>query len=134
MFVYIEFQMAAAIGVYWIFRNVISTVEKIIIAKIMPTPKFTEEDFKEAERQINMSERQKKREAKEQDGERKFVRSLHYIDDEDYMERHAEELKALEEGKKAKASEIGETTGEKAKNAPAPIKNDDKSSYKEKKD
>jgi len=134
MFVWITFQMAAAIGVYWIFRNVISTVEKIIIAKIMPTPKFTEEDFKEAERQANMSEKQKKREAKEQNGERKFVRSLHHIDDEEYLERHAEELKALEEGKKAKASEIGDTTGENSKNAPAPIKNDEKSSYKEKKD
>lgn len=134
MFVYIEFQMAAAIGVYWIFRNVISTVEKIIIAKIMPTPKFTEEDFREAERQANLSEKQKKREHREQSGDKKFVRSLHHIDDEDYLERHAEDLKALEEGKTVKSSEIGETTGAKGKNAPAPIKNDEKTSYKEKKD
>ena len=112
----------------------ISTVEKIIIAKIMPTPKFTEEDFREAERQANMSEKQKKRESKEQSGDRKFVRSLHHIDDEEYLERHAEELRALEDGKKVKASEVGETTGDKAKNAPAPIKNDDKSAYKNKKD
>ena len=134
MFVWIEFQMAAAIGVYWIFRNVISTAEKIIIAKIMPTPKFTEEDFREAERQANLSEKQKKREKKEQSGDRKFVRSLHHIDDEEYLERHAEDLKALEDGKTVKASEVGETTGADSKKAPAPIKNDDKTSYKEKKD
>ena len=134
MFVWIEFQMAAAIGVYWIFRNVISTVEKIIIAKIMPTPKFTEEDFKEAERQANLSEKQKKREKKEQSGDRKFVRSLHHIDDEEYLERHAEDLRALEEGRTVKASEVGETTGADSKKAPAPIKNDDKTSYKVKKD
>ena len=81
-----------------------------------------------------LNEKQKKREAKESNGDKKFVRSLHHIDDEEYLERHAEDLKALEDGKKVKASEVGETTGEKAKNAPAPIKNDEKSSYKEKKD
>ena len=48
--------------------------------------------------------------------------------------KKAEVIFGLEDGKKVKASEVGETTGDKAKNAPAPIKNDEKSSYKEKKD
>ena len=128
--VYFEFQLAAAIGVYWIFRNILQLVEKFIISKLYPVPKFTEEDFKEAERQAGLSERQKKRENKEY---KKFVRSLHHIDDEEYLERHAEDLKALEESKTEKSvskGEIGETSS--ASNAPAPIKNDERVSYKAK--
>ncbi|MBE6598122.1 MAG: YidC/Oxa1 family membrane protein insertase [Ruminococcaceae bacterium] len=90
--VYFEFQMPAVIGVYWVFRNILSTLQRILLAKLIPTPKYTEEDFKEAERQANMSNKQKKREMKE-NGEKKFVRSLHYIDDEEYLARHAEDLK-----------------------------------------
>lgn len=127
MSVYIEFQLAAAIGVYWIFRSVIQLVERIVVSKLFPIPQYSEEDYKEAERQAGLSERQKKKEAKEN---KQFVRSLHHIDDEEYIERHKEELAALEEekkGKKVSASEIGETSA--AKNAPAPIKNDDKTAY-----
>ncbi|MBQ8401892.1 MAG: membrane protein insertase YidC [Clostridia bacterium] len=105
--VYIEFQMAAAIGVYWIFRQIIFVVEKIIIAKLMPTPKFTEEDYKEAERQMGLSGKQKKREAKENGtGGKKKVRSLHHIDDEEYLARHAaEEESAGELTEKAHADD-----------------------------
>ena len=80
--VYIEFRFAAAIGVYWIFRTILQTVEKIVIAKIFPLPQYTEEDYREAERQAGMSNKQKKREEKERDPNRKPVRSLHHIDDE----------------------------------------------------
>ncbi len=96
--VYIEFQMAAAIGVYWVFRQIIFVAEKIILAKLMPVPKFTEEDYKEAERQLGLSNKQKKREAKEA-GSGKKVRSLHHIDDEEYLERQA-----AREAEEAKAS------------------------------
>ena len=91
--VYFEFKLSAAIGVYWIFRNILQLVERIVISKLFPIPKFTEEDYKEAERQAGLSERQKKKEAKEN---KKFVRSLHHIDDEEYIEKHKEELAELE--------------------------------------
>lgn len=129
--VYLEFQLSAAIGVYWIFRNLLQLAERVIISKIYPIPQFTEEDFKEAERQAGLSERKKKKEAKEN---KQFVRSLHHIDDEEYIERHKDELEALEEEKKGKSvpkSQIGETSA--AKNAPAPIKNDEHESYAAKK-
>ena len=125
--VYFEFRLSAAIGVYWIFRNILQLVEKIIIAKLFPIPRFTEEDYKEAERQAGMSERQKKKESKEN---KKFVRSLHHIDDEEYIERHKEELEALEKPKELKdvpESKVGDVS--KAKGAPAAIKNDEKDSY-----
>lgn len=129
--VYIEFKMAAAIGVYWIFRNIISTIEKIIIAKVMPVPKFTEEDYKEAERQAGLSEKQKKREAKLQNGNKPKVRSLHHIDDEEYLARHGllEEQKEEEKKEAADAPKEGSSDNKKA---PAPIKNDERSSYKNK--
>ena len=127
--VYIEFQMAAAIGVYWIFRTIISTLQRIVISKIYPLPKFTEEDYKEAERQANMSNKQKKREEK---GERKFVRSLHYIDNEEYLARHAADLAPEKPENIPEEGTVTKAEGN-DKSAPAPIKNDEKSSYKNKK-
>ena len=129
----IEFGLASAIGVYWIFRSILQTIQRIIISKLMPLPKFTEEDYKEAERQANMSNKQRKREASG-----KFVRSLHHIDDEEYIERHKEDLAALEEAEKPVAKKEVKNTPDKnegktdAKDAPAPIKNDEKGSYKKK--
>ncbi len=132
MSVAIEFGLASAIGVYWIFRNIITVIQKIIIAKLMPLPKFTEEDYKEAERQANLSNKQRKRESSG-----KFVRSLHHIDDEEYLERHKEDLAALEEASKPAAKkEVKNTPDAEGKtssaDAPAPIKNDEKGSYKKK--
>jgi hypothetical protein len=117
--------MPAVIGVYWVFRNILSTLQRMLLSKMIPVPRFTEEDYKEAERQANLSNKQRKREAK--DGEKKFVRSLHHIDDEDYIARHADDLKAL--NGEADSSAAGETN---AKMAPAPIKNDENTRYKSK--
>ena len=126
--VYIEFQMAAAIGVYWIFRNIIQTIQRIIISKVMPIPRFTEEDYKEAERQANMSGKQKKREARERDPNRKPVRSLHHIDDEEWLAKHRVE----EEEETAVEGDTTEAHLDDGKGNPAPIKNDDKTAYRQK--
>ena len=117
--VYIEFQMAAAIGVYWIFRQIIFVLEKIIISKLMPIPKFTEEDYKEAERQMGLSNKQKKREAKANGTSGKPVRSLHHIDDEEYLARHPEQ-------RSENAGELTEkATADDSPIAKAPLKQDD---------
>ncbi len=120
MSVFFEFQMAAAIGVYWIFRNIISTAERIIIAKVMPLPKFTEEDYRAAEKQVGSKP------SKSEKKNKTPVRSLHYIDDEDYIARHAHDN---DEAEAEEAPVQTKLNGE----APAPIKNDEKSSYKNKK-
>jgi YidC/Oxa1 family membrane protein insertase len=131
--VYIEFSMSAAIGVYWVFRSVISTIERIIISKVMPLPRYTEEEIKEIERQIGLSNKQKKKEEKK-------ARSLHYIDaDEEidpsllYSEDDDKETKKSEDVTFDEENTVlnGEVIDN--KNAPAPIKNDEKSSYKNKK-
>ena len=76
----------AVVGVYWAFRSWIGLLKSFIMSHIMPLPKFTEEDYKAAERE--MAGRVKKKINKESktksSDEVRAVRSLHYIDDEDF--------------------------------------------------
>jgi len=81
---YFAYVVAAAIGIYWIFRNLLSLLQQIILSKVMPLPEFTEEDYKAAEREMNKTQVKKKK--TERDPNRPKVRSLHHIDDDDYDE------------------------------------------------
>lgn len=72
----------AAIGIYWIFRNLITTLQQFILAKVMPVPRFTAEDYKEAERQL-AGKKPKKKELTPEEAEKKRAKSLHYIDADD---------------------------------------------------
>ena len=128
--VWIAFSVPAGIGIYWIFRNIIQVLVKIVISKLYPIPVISEEDFKEAERQANLSGKQRKREEKADRANRKPVRSLHHIDDEEYLARHAHDFDEAED--EDDGAPAGETTD--SGKAPAPIKNDERTNYKEKKD
>lgn len=92
--VYITFTVAGAIGVYWIFRNILSTIQTIVMAKVIPIPQFTEEDYKAAEKEMNVKTPKKK------NGEKKQVRSLHRIEEYDDEENsdEAEGKPELREG------------------------------------
>ncbi len=107
MSVYIAFIVPGAIGVYWMFKNIVTLLKQIIIAKLMPIPRVTEEDIRAAEQEVNMSNRQRKKQEK--------VRSLHHIDDEEYMQKQAE---AQEEEASA------ESPASAGPIAPAPLKED----------
>lgn len=120
---YFSFQVAAAVGVYWIFRNVLQLLQSMLLYKLFPLPKFTDEDYKAAERSM-MTSSEKKREKKQQ------VRSLHHIDDDDYNQPEpTKEVKAepsriapaelKEDRKNAKQS-----GAEKAENSASDIDND----------
>ena len=78
---YFAYIVAAAIGIYWIFRNLLSLLQQIILSKAMPLPVFSEEDYKAAEREMNKTQVKKKK--GERDPNRPPVRSLHHIDDDD---------------------------------------------------
>ena len=52
MTTFIAFTVPAAIGIYWLFNNLLGMLQQLILAKAMPLPKFTEEDFKRAEKEL----------------------------------------------------------------------------------
>lgn len=117
----------AIIGIYWIFRNVLSLLQQLLLRKIWPLPKFTEEDYKNAERAMRVKQ------PKERGGvvgakSGKVYRSLHHIDDDDY-----------EQPQSPADKEGGESAGEEAEeNTPvskdAPILKEDNPDRKNKKD
>jgi hypothetical protein len=84
-------------------------LQQFILYKMYPYPKFTEEDYKAAEKAITGSKQSKK---KDVDPNRPKVRSLHHIDDDEYEEIY---------GKKKKESS-GDTAGKKKETTPEEVK------------
>lgn len=125
--VYIAFIMPAAIGVYWIFKCLIGMAKQAILHFAMPTPVFTEEDYKAAEKEMNVRPDKTPR---TKSG--KVVRSLHHIDDEDFPDT-AEKARAHREA--LEAQEAAEQKPEEPKSATlaAPLKEDEPRKRKEKK-
>lgn len=78
MSLYFCFILQGAIGLYWIYQNIFSFAQTVILAKTMPVPRYTEEDIKKAEKEMKA----KGYNTKKADLPR--VRSLHHIDDDDY--------------------------------------------------
>ncbi len=113
--VYIAFIVPAAIGVYWIFKSILGIVKQFILKKAMPIPTFTEEDYKAAEKELNI-----KPEKAPKNKSGRVVRSLHHIDDEDFAD-------TAEEGKRRReALEAQETAELEAKKASSKrLSNDD---------
>ena len=98
--VFFAFRYAAALGIYWIFKSLIDLVKRIILSKVMPLPKFSEEDYKAAENEVNARVDKNSKVAKSG----RVVRSLHHIDDEDF-EDTAEKAKAFKEALAAQEEE-----------------------------
>ncbi len=78
MSLYFCFTFSSAIGLYWIYSNILSFVQTVILSKAMPIPKLTDEDIRAAEKEM----KEKGYSTKRSDLAR--VRSLHHIDDDDY--------------------------------------------------
>lgn len=132
--VWIAFSVPAAIGMYWIFRNIISTVQQIVLSRLIPVPRFTEEDYKAAEKEMKVGKPKKEK-------SKIPPRSLHHIDDEEYEARRQAKIAEAEAAEKA-AEEDAESASEsdpapaaeKKELPPAPvIKDDEKTSYEKKK-
>lgn len=100
----------SVIGVYWAFRSWVGLLKSFIMSRVMPLPKFTEEDYKAAEREMAGRVKKKIEKTKSSD-EVRAVRSLHYIDDEDFddtRERGLARKAALEEKEKQEKAEAAE--------------------------
>ena len=83
MSVWIAFVTPAAIGIYWIFKCLIGVGKQFIIHKAMPLPTFTEEDYKQAEKEMKAKSKGQRLHTVVQDARGQQYRSLHHIDDED---------------------------------------------------
>ena len=84
MSAWFTFMVPAAVGLYWIFKSILGVFKTIIVAKVMPLPTFTEEDYKAAERELAGKEKNKPVKREPGSTGNPNVRSLHHIDDEDY--------------------------------------------------
>ena len=80
MTLFIAFNFSGMLGIYWVYQSLLGLATSLILAKLMPMPKFTEEEIKEMRRQEKEVEKAARAAAKK--GPK--YRSLHYIDDEDY--------------------------------------------------
>ena len=120
---------------YWIFRNIISTVQQILLSRLIPVPHFTEEDYKAAEKEMKVGKPKREK-------SKVPPRSLHHIDDEEYQARREAKLAELEAAEKSAAEETAESAAEenvpaetKKDETPSPapvIKDDNKASYEKK--
>ncbi|NLW74549.1 MAG: membrane protein insertase YidC [Clostridiales bacterium] len=116
---YICFIVPAALGFYWMVKNLLGTASRLVLAKVMPLPVFTEEDYKAAEREILKG---KTARPSRPGPTGKPVRSLHHIDDEDFEDTRA---KALERKARLEAYERELAEQQAAKKRPAGMKNED---------
>lgn len=128
--VFISFGVPAALGVYWIFKSILGVIKQVILYYAMPLPKFTEEDYKAAEREVFARADKSTRVTKSG----RAVRSLHHIDDEDFEDTREAALKH----KAAMEAQEQEEREQKAakKNgllSDAPIKKDDRREEDQKK-
>ena len=130
MSVFISFRVPAAIGVYWIFKCIVGMGKQAILKAAMPIPQFTEEDYKQAEKEMNV---RAEKAPKASSG--RVVRSLHHIDDEDFPDTAPAakaRREALEAQEAAQNTESG-TDDKKRVIAAAPIKEDAPKPPREKK-
>lgn len=138
MSVWISFMVPATIGVYWIFKSVLSTLKQFIMTRVMPYPTFTEEDYKQAEKEMKGKSKSAPNRNYTPSGTK--PRSLHHIDDDDELPA----APAPKNGKKnAAAPEVKGEVAEEPRNAPesesgaasliaqAPLKEDDRKSEKD---
>ena len=80
MTLWMAFTFSGMMGIYWIYQSALGILQSFIIAKAMPLPKYSEEQLKEMKKAQKEAEKNARTAAKNAPK----VRSLHYIDDDDY--------------------------------------------------
>lgn len=82
---FFTFTFPAAIGVYWIFRTILSVLQQLILSKIFKMPKFTDEDLKQIEKEMREAKKGSYRpnDIVYESGAQRPYKSLHHIDDEE---------------------------------------------------
>ena len=80
MTLWMAFSFSSLMGIYWIYQSALGILQTYVISKAMPLPKYSEEELKEMKKAQKEAEKQARTVAKNAPK----VRSLHYIDDDDY--------------------------------------------------
>ena len=80
MTLFMAFSFSSMLGLYWTFQALLGLLQSFILAKVMPLPKYSEEELKEMRKAQKEVEKAQREVAKSQPK----YRSLHYIDDDDY--------------------------------------------------
>lgn len=129
MSTFFTFMVPALIGVYWVFRSLVGLLKQFILSRVMPLPKFTEEDYKAAAKEMAGKNRQNAHVQKSANVGK--VRSLHYIDDEDFedtRERGLARRAAME------AQEAEKKPSEDTPFGDAPVMKEDNKNYEDQND
>lgn len=82
MTLFIAFNFSGMLGLYWIFQSLLGVGQSLILAKVMPLPKYTEEELKAMRKAQKAAEKAQRAAIKSQPK----YKSLHYIDEDDYEE------------------------------------------------
>jgi YidC/Oxa1 family membrane protein insertase len=61
MIVYFTYIMSSALGLYWIYRSIVSIIQTLVLAKVFPIPEVTEEQLKLAEKKYGSAKKKKKK-------------------------------------------------------------------------
>lgn len=81
---WIAFRVSGAVGVYWVYTSVLGIVQMLILAKVMPLPKYTDEEIRMMQREMKKNggptDRSITGTSVDENGKPK---SLHYVDDDD---------------------------------------------------
>lgn len=86
MSTFFTFSVPAVVAVYWIYQNVLGVVQQFVMSRLYPYPTFTEEEYKEAEREMNKGKKSNK---SQKNASKK--RAAHRIDLDDEPEDAVEE-------------------------------------------
>ncbi len=105
--VWITFTVPAVVGLYWIYQNILNALKQVLLSKLYPIPKFTDEEIKQAQKEYNGKVQRTPAADK--------PRSLHRIDDDDFPD----ELRKKNRNKQEKSNLIAkaELKDESDKNA-----------------
>ncbi|MBQ2876896.1 MAG: membrane protein insertase YidC [Clostridia bacterium] len=76
------FSFTGMMGLYWIYQSALGILQTFILSRVMPLPKYTEEELKAMRKAQKAAEKAQKQALKEAPK----YRSLHFIDEEDYDE------------------------------------------------
>ena len=82
MTLFLAFSFSGMLGLYWVYQSIISIIQTVILAKVMPMPKYTEEEIKAMRKAQKEAEKAQRQAMKSQPK----YKSLHYIDEDDYDE------------------------------------------------